>query len=168
MVLSPLYLAVLCRTLLCFVPGEFEQLSHLYAASPSRLDYTQERKPGGFASTPYALSATLQRVTGCAECSRPQVRWHVAAERSSARCLAKPRCVSRTPIPPPPPPLLRFQVVKKIWEYIKLRDLQNPVNKSEIHCDGDLKAVMGGEATVTAFSLNKYIGAHLTKMEKAS
>jgi len=67
-----------------------------------------------------------------------------------------------------PPPLLRFQVVKKIWEYIKLRDLQNPVNKSEIHCDGDLKAVMGGEATVTAFSLNKYIGAHLTKVEKAS
>ena len=27
------------------------------------------------------------------------------------------------------------------------------------------KAVMGGNATVTAFSLNKHIGAHLTKLE---
>ena len=61
--------------------------------------------------------------------------------------------------------LPRPQVVKKIWEYIKANGLQNPEKKSEILCDARLKAIFDGNATVTSFSLNKYISAHLTKIE---
>jgi upstream activation factor subunit UAF30 len=60
--------------------------------------------------------------------------------------------------------LSRPQVVKKLWEYIKAKELQNPANKSEIVCDAPLKAVFG-VSKVTAFSMNKYIGDHLTKLD---
>jgi len=60
--------------------------------------------------------------------------------------------------------LPRPQVVKKLWEYIKANELQNPSNKSEIHCD-KLLAELFGQKMVTMFSMNKYIGQHLTKIE---
>jgi upstream activation factor subunit UAF30 len=60
--------------------------------------------------------------------------------------------------------LPRPQVVKKLWEYIKANELQNPSNKSEIHCD-KLLAELFGQKMVTMFSMNKFIGQHLTKIE---
>tara|TARA_R110002050_G_scaffold182086_1_gene315573 strand:+ start:956 stop:1318 length:363 start_codon:yes stop_codon:yes gene_type:complete len=54
----------------------------------------------------------------------------------------------------------RFQVVKLLWVYIKEHNLQNPNNKKEIICDEKLQKVIGRK-TVTMFSMNKYIGAHL-------
>lgn len=60
--------------------------------------------------------------------------------------------------------LPRPQVVKKLWEYIKARNLQNPANKSEINCDAALTELFGHKM-VTMFSMNKYIGQHLTKIE---
>jgi len=39
--------------------------------------------------------------------------------------------------------LVRTQVVKKIWDYIKKENLQNPSNKREIICDEKLRKVMG-------------------------
>jgi upstream activation factor subunit UAF30 len=38
-------------------------------------------------------------------------------------------------------PLPRSEVVKKLWEYIKKHDLQNPKNKRNILADEKLKAV---------------------------
>lgn len=48
-----------------------------------------------------------------------------------------------------------------IWVYIRANNLQNPADKRQIVCDKALKKVMG-EDTVTAFSMNKYIGKHLS------
>uniref|UniRef100_A0A7S2SGR3 DM2 domain-containing protein n=1 Tax=Rhizochromulina marina TaxID=1034831 RepID=A0A7S2SGR3_9STRA len=60
--------------------------------------------------------------------------------------------------------LPRPQVVKKIWEYIRAHNLQNPEKRSEIQCDAALKAVMGQDV-VTMFNMNKFIGKHMTKLE---
>lgn len=60
--------------------------------------------------------------------------------------------------------LPRPQVVKKLWDYIKARNLQNPANKTEIFCDAALTELFG-QKMVTMFSMNKYIGQHLTKIE---
>ena len=38
-------------------------------------------------------------------------------------------------------PLPRGQVVKKLWEYIKKNDLQNPQNKRNILADEKLKVI---------------------------
>mmetsp|Transcript_39500 Transcript_39500/g.50953 ORF Transcript_39500/g.50953 Transcript_39500/m.50953 type:complete len:277 (+) Transcript_39500:518-1348(+) len=62
--------------------------------------------------------------------------------------------------------LPRPQVVKKLWEYIKRNDLQDPKDKRTIVCDANLKNVFDGHDTVTAFTMNKYISQHLTKLDK--
>ena len=38
-------------------------------------------------------------------------------------------------------PMSRGEVVKKLWEYIKEHDLQNPENKRNIMADDKLKAL---------------------------
>ena len=57
-------------------------------------------------------------------------------------------------------PLPRPQVVKKIWDYIKKNNLQNPQNKREINADPKLRAVFGKDK-VSMFEMNKHIAAHL-------
>lgn len=58
-------------------------------------------------------------------------------------------------------PLPRTEVVKKLWEYIKKHDLQNPENKRNILADDKLKAVFGGKGEVTMFEMTKLVSAHL-------
>ncbi len=57
-------------------------------------------------------------------------------------------------------PLPRPQVVKKVWDYIKANDLQNPENKREINADDKLRAVFGKDR-VSMFEMNKHLAAHL-------
>ncbi len=58
-------------------------------------------------------------------------------------------------------PMPRGQVVKKIWEYIKKHDLQNPKNKRNILADDKLKAIFGGKGEVTMFEMTKLVSAHM-------
>ena len=57
-------------------------------------------------------------------------------------------------------PLPRTEVTKKVWEYIKAKNLQNPANKRNIVADDKLKAVFGGKKEVTMFEMTKLISAH--------
>ena len=59
-------------------------------------------------------------------------------------------------------PMPRTEVVKKIWEYIKKNNLQNPANKRNILADDKLKAVFGGKGEVTMFEMTKLVSAHLS------
>lgn len=58
-------------------------------------------------------------------------------------------------------PLPRSQVVKKLWEYIKKNDLQNPANKRNILADEKLKALFGGKGEVTMFEMTKLVSPHM-------
>ncbi len=57
-------------------------------------------------------------------------------------------------------PLPRPQVVKKVWDYIKGNNLQNPANKREIKADDKLRKVFGKDK-VSMFEMNKHLAAHL-------
>jgi chromatin remodeling complex protein RSC6 len=59
-------------------------------------------------------------------------------------------------------PLPRSEVVKKLWAYIKEKDLQNPANKRNILADDKLKAVFGGKSEVTMFEMTKLVSKHLS------
>ncbi|KAJ3023371.1 UNVERIFIED_CONTAM: hypothetical protein HDU68_008637 [Siphonaria sp. JEL0065] len=56
-------------------------------------------------------------------------------------------------------PIARHEAVKKIWEYIKLHDLQDPNDRRFIMCDTNLQAVLGQPR------MNKVLGDHLYKIE---
>ncbi|KAF3998640.1 SWIB/MDM2 domain-containing protein [Glaciimonas immobilis] len=59
-------------------------------------------------------------------------------------------------------PLPRTEVTKKVWEYIKKHNLQNPENKRNIDADEKLTAVFGGKKQVSMFEMTKLISAHLS------
>ncbi|MDO4905192.1 MAG: SWIB/MDM2 domain-containing protein [Lautropia sp.] len=58
-------------------------------------------------------------------------------------------------------PLPRTEVTKKIWEYIKQHDLQNPQNKRMVRADDKLRAVFGQDE-VSMFEMTKLINEHLS------
>ena len=59
-------------------------------------------------------------------------------------------------------PMSRGEVVKKLWEYIKKHNLQNPANKRNILADAKLKVIFGGKGEVTMFEMTKLVSAHLS------
>lgn len=58
-------------------------------------------------------------------------------------------------------PLPRTEVTKKVWDYIKEQNLQDPANRRMINGDDKLKAVFGGKAQVSMFEMTKLISDHL-------
>ena len=59
-------------------------------------------------------------------------------------------------------PMPRSEVVKKLWVYIKEKNLQDPKNKRNINADAALKAVFGGKAMVNMFEMTKLVSKHLS------
>jgi chromatin remodeling complex protein RSC6 len=57
-------------------------------------------------------------------------------------------------------PLPRSEVTKKIWAYIKERNLQNPKNKREILADDKLQPIFGTEK-LDMFQMTKAVNKHL-------
>ncbi len=62
-------------------------------------------------------------------------------------------------------PMARSQVVKKLWEYIKKHDLQNPENKRNIFAD-DLLMPLFGKKEVNMFEMTKLVSPHITDPDK--
>lgn len=63
------------------------------------------------------------------------------------------------------PELPRTQVVKKIWDHIKEKGLQDPKDKRMILPDETLAKVFGTTEPVQMFQITKLIGPHLSKKE---
>ena len=60
-------------------------------------------------------------------------------------------------------PLPRTEVTKKVWDYIRANNLQDPKDKRTIRADAKLRQVFGGKDSVTMFELTKHVNAHLKK-----
>ena len=58
-------------------------------------------------------------------------------------------------------PLPRTEVTKKLWDYIKKNNLQDPKNKRNINADAKLKPIFG-KAQVNMFEMTKLISKHLS------
>lgn len=58
-------------------------------------------------------------------------------------------------------PVARTQVIKKLWDYIKAENLQDPTNKRAINADAKLLPVFG-KPQVTMFELAGIVGKHLS------
>ncbi len=59
-------------------------------------------------------------------------------------------------------PMARSEVVKKLWVYIKGKNLQDPKNKRNIMADESLKKVFGGKSVVNMFEMTKLVSKHLS------
>jgi len=61
----------------------------------------------------------------------------------------------------------RTQIVKKLWEYIKANNLQDPTDKRFIISDSKLRKVFGIDR-FSGFSMSKMLNDHLTKLDGTS
>ena len=62
--------------------------------------------------------------------------------------------VGRGPIP-------RTEITKKIWDYIKKHDLQDPKNRRNIRPDAKLAKVFGSKKAISMFQMAKVISDHV-------
>lgn len=60
------------------------------------------------------------------------------------------------------PELSRPQVVKKIWEHVREKSLQDPDDRRFIMCDEQLQAVFG-KPRIHSFTMNKLLSEHMKK-----
>jgi len=84
------------------------------------------------------------------------------AKRQPSPALMKPvqpddllaKIVGSTPLP-------RSEITKKLWEYIKGNNLQEPTNKRMINADDLLRPVFGKDQ-VSMFEMTKLVNQHLS------
>jgi upstream activation factor subunit UAF30 len=60
-------------------------------------------------------------------------------------------------------PLPRTEITKKIWDYIRQHNLQDPNDKRTIRADAKLRPLFGGKDSVTMFELTKMVNNHIKK-----
>jgi len=58
-------------------------------------------------------------------------------------------------------PMPRSEITKKLWDYIKKNNLQDPAKKTNINADEKLKAVFDGKSQVTMFEMTKLVSGHM-------
>ena len=57
----------------------------------------------------------------------------------------------------------RTEVTRRLWDYIRAHNLQDPANKTFIVPDAKLKEVFDGRDRVSMFEMTKLIFNHLKK-----
>jgi len=58
-------------------------------------------------------------------------------------------------------PLPRTEVTKKIWDYIREHNLQDPNDKRTIRADAKLRPIFNGKDSVSMFEMTKLVNGHL-------
>ena len=59
-------------------------------------------------------------------------------------------------------PMARGEVMKKVWVYIKSKNLQDTKNKRNINADEKLKSIFGGKSQVNMFEMTKLLSKHIS------
>ena len=59
-------------------------------------------------------------------------------------------------------PLARTDVTRKLWDYIRRHNLQDPTNKTFITADEKLKEVFDGKDRVSMFEMTKLVFKHVS------
>ncbi|WP_025918383.1 SWIB/MDM2 domain-containing protein [Herminiimonas sp. CN] len=104
-----------------------------------------------------------------ATAKKPEAKKPVAAKAAAPAPARKPNAAFMKPMTPSAAlatvvgaaPLPRTEVTKKVWEYIKKLNLQDPQNKRMINADANLKTIFDGKAQVSMFEMTKLISNHL-------
>ena len=60
-------------------------------------------------------------------------------------------------------PLPRTEITKRIWDYIRQHNLQDPNNKRNIKADDKLRPVFDGKSEVSMFEMTKLVNGHIRK-----
>jgi chromatin remodeling complex protein RSC6 len=60
-------------------------------------------------------------------------------------------------------PLSRGEAMKRLWDYIKKHNLQDPNNKRMVRADDLLRPLFDGNESLSMFEMTAYVSRHLNK-----
>jgi upstream activation factor subunit UAF30 len=91
------------------------------------------------------------------------------AETSQAKGKRKPSAAFMKPVKPDTKlaavigqePISRTEITRKLWDYIRSHNLQDPSNKTFIKADDKLKEVFDGKDRVSMFEMTKLVFGHV-------
>jgi len=61
-------------------------------------------------------------------------------------------------------PIPRTEVTRKMWDYIRTHNLQDPQNRTFVLADDRLKQVFGGRDRVSMFEMTKLVFEHVSSV----
>ncbi|MES2261425.1 MAG: SWIB/MDM2 domain-containing protein [Pseudomonadota bacterium] len=109
-----------------------------------------------------AKKAAAAKPAAKAAAAKPAAKAAPAARKPNAAFMKEMKPSTELSAVVGPTPLPRTEVTKKVWDYIKKLNLQDPANRRMINADDKLKAVFGGKAQVSMFEMTKLISNHLS------
>ncbi|MFA9217812.1 MAG: SWIB/MDM2 domain-containing protein [Sphingomonadaceae bacterium] len=124
---------------------------------------TAKKTPAAPAKKAAAVKPAVKKAAPAKAAAKPAVKKAAPAARKPNAAFMKemtPSAVLAAVVGAAPLP--RTEVTKKVWDYIKKLDLQDPANRRMINADDKLKAVFGGKAQVSMFEMTKLISDHLS------
>jgi upstream activation factor subunit UAF30 len=60
-------------------------------------------------------------------------------------------------------PLSRGEAMKRLWDYIKKNNLQDPKNRRVVRADALLRPIFDGNESLSMFEMTAYVSRHLVK-----
>jgi len=60
-------------------------------------------------------------------------------------------------------PLSRGEAMRKLWDYIKKHDLQDPQNRRMFRADDNLRPIFDGNEKLSMFEMTAFVSKHLLK-----
>jgi DNA topoisomerase-3 len=122
------------------------------------------RKPAAAAASKTGAASAGRASAGAKKASKPAAARKAATKTPAAKA---PRKAAAGKAPSPAlaavigsEPVARPEAVKKLWEYIKAHNLQDPKDKRTIVADDKLRAVFGKDSA-GMFELAGLLGGHL-------
>jgi upstream activation factor subunit UAF30 len=58
-------------------------------------------------------------------------------------------------------PITRGDAMRKLWDYIKKHDLQDPKNRRMVRADDNLRPIFEGHDALSMFEMTAYVSRHL-------
>jgi chromatin remodeling complex protein RSC6 len=112
------------------------------------------KKPAVAKPAPAAKAAPAKTAAAAKSAAAPARKPNAAFMKAMTPSAELAAVVGAAPLP-------RTEVTKKVWDYIKKLDLQDPANRRMINADAKLEAIFGGKKQVSMFEMTKLISAHL-------
>lgn len=139
------------------IVNDLDQLESKYPDHP-RTPYKKKEKKGKFA----AKSGTAKK-TG-KKTSKPKAEKAVKEKSKKTRAQTLSSLSPELEIIVGAKEMARTEVTKKVWDYIKSKNLQDPKNKRLIVPDANLAKLFGTNEPTDMFQMTKLINNHIKKM----
>ena len=144
------------------IVNELDQLASKYPEHP-RTPYEKKAKKGRFGKGKATKESKTESATPTKKSAAKKTATKKAAAPKKTRTMPDVKVSKELTAIVGSDTMPRAQVLKKVWDYIREHNLQDPVNKRSIRPDGNLAKVFGTNEPVDMFKMTGLLSSHMGK-----